>query len=305
MSRYRGAVQQLLLKTTHLLLAGVSGGSALARAATYFVEPTTGVGATASELEASTELVRHGASGMPGQALVGDRDKAQFVLRPKLTRLGKSLILTVEKLAKDDSSRVLASGQLKAASMDELDQVAARATRAAMAGTSAQTVTQVGELTEAEANAGTHRRPAFRSQTVAFGPASLNQLDASGVAYGLSYYHGFTSDWLTAKFLGEFTFKDTAFLGNLGLGGDFALTSQEHAPFLSADLGYGVGKMKGTGLFSGELISGFALGGGVGMKFMRNSTVQVEAILRYTALYAENSLGNRPSALSLKLGISF
>src|SRR5579885_3553876 len=110
-----------------LFLLSLLFASASAFASTkVFVELAAGPGISDGDLSSYYELVRTSVGGL-GYDTVGDPAQADIVLRPKLLKLGAAYIATLDRV---EGGKVTRSDQLKAAHIEELDQVAQRLTRA-------------------------------------------------------------------------------------------------------------------------------------------------------------------------------
>ena len=70
--------------------------SCIGLADSYFVEDTTGTGLTPDDAIAVLQFVRTGVTEA-GHTVALERTKAVFQLRPKLMRLGRSYIFSLEK----------------------------------------------------------------------------------------------------------------------------------------------------------------------------------------------------------------
>lgn len=132
----------------------------------------------------------------------------------------------------------------------------------------------------------------------AFGPGAIINQDAHGVAYHLAggYFHEATSS-AGIRVLGGGDFTSDAVNASAALGALAFLGKGEFAPYVGADLGWGVAYGEGWS-------NGFVLGGSVGVQMFRSSKVQMNLEGRSTVMFAEND-GGFPVVLAGALGISF
>jgi hypothetical protein len=100
-------------------------------ASTFFVDPVKPEQGARRDAQLTTEIVRDTVQGQDPAQLAGDKIKADFVLKPAITRLGAAYLIKVEKLEK---GKVVALGQGKARNVEDLDVAARKATEEAIAG---------------------------------------------------------------------------------------------------------------------------------------------------------------------------
>ncbi len=270
-------------------------------AAHFYVESTTGPGIPESDLLTTTELIRVAVQEKNKNQLTEERTKADFVLKSKLLKLGTSYILTLEKFK---GNEVIDSGQLKAAHIDELDKVSLRLTRSVLEKQKPTQEVRVGEVTEAEVHEGTERKQAIKGYYFGFGPASLGNLNSSGIGYDFSGAYAWDINPVLLKIFIDWGIKENANFFNIGLGGQYFLTDRDIAPFISSDFGFGTSKTQADSLFKGETAGGFCLGVGGGVQFLRTASVHIELGARLAILLSKNAIGN-PTLLGLKLGFYF
>lgn len=104
--------------------------SKAAGAADYFVrDGIAESGVALEEAKAAAELVRNAVAARAGDRLFDDESRAQFILQPRLLKLGDSWVLTVEKLA---GSQIVFAAQSKVPAIDQLDRAARSATMTVM-----------------------------------------------------------------------------------------------------------------------------------------------------------------------------
>jgi hypothetical protein len=274
-----------------------------ASASNIFVEPATGSNVTDGELNVATQLVKTAVPDVSSNRVVDSPDQADYYLRPNLLRLGAAFEMGLAKVDRDGT--ILFSSQLKAERMDELDKVATRLTRSVLLGVRATTDTHVGEITKEEAHEGTERKPARKEWYLGFGGAEFNNLNVNGIGYSFGIAYAWDVNVALIKLMGEFSGLDSAFMGGIGLGGEYFLTTADVAPYISGDFGFGAAKAEGgQGFFSGSTLGGFDGGVGAGVEFLRTSSVNLDLGFRAGFLLHSNSYGT-PEVFSLRLGLYF
>jgi hypothetical protein len=269
-------------------------------AAQVYVEAATGSGVNSEDLTTTTSLVQSSVTDVSSNTLVEQPGQADVVLRPKLMRLGEAYILSISKVK---NGQVIASSQLKAAHMSELDKVAERLTRSVLLGENASKNSRVGEITDEEAHEGTQRRPTRGETYIGLGGAEFGNLNTTGIGYGFGIAHAWDMNQALLKIQGEGDFNGSAFFISAGIGGNYFLSTADVAPYLAADFGLGLAK-EDESLFSGATVGGFVVGGGAGVEFFRSSSVNLDLSFRIGALLHENDFGD-PRVLSLRLGLYF
>lgn len=287
--------------TFNSLVAILSFFTLSAYASQVYVEKATGSGVNDSDLITATDLISSAVNNVSTNTVVDQPNKADFILRPKLIRLGEAYVMSLSKV--QDGQQVFSS-QLKAAQMDELDKVSQRLTRAVLEGKRAESDARVGEVTNEEAKEGTQRRPARGSAYLSFGGSTFGNLNSSGIGYSLGLGYSFDVNRVRLKLMGEANVNGAAFLMSGGLGGNYFFSLGDISPYLSADFGLGAAKIDGGGAFSGELVGGFVAGVGAGVELLRTSSINLDLGFRVGFLFHANSLG-MPQVYSLRLGLYF
>lgn len=282
-----------------LLMVGLFAQVALA--SQVFVEPATGSGVGEGDLDTTTQLVKNAVPSVSSNVVVDSPDQADYSLRPNLMKLGKAYVMGLEKVNKDGST--VNSAQLKAQTMDELDTVASRLTRAVMSGTSPNA--RVGEITNQEAKNGTQRLPTRSEWYVGAGGSSFNNLNADGIGYSIGIGHAWDFNTGLFKLMGSLDGLDGAVHTDVGLGGEYFLLPTDFAPYLSADFGFGAAKAEGnSGFFSGTWYGGFEVGVGAGVEIMHTVATHLDIQFRSGFLLKNNGFGT-PEIFTLRLGLYF
>jgi hypothetical protein len=281
------------------VLGAVLLSSSAAFAASYFVEKPKTTGVSPDDAATIMELVRTDVPRQAGATLAASASRADYVLRPKVMRLGKSYLVVLDKT--DKAGNVLFSSELKAAEIEEFDTIAARLTRSVIAEVPAKNDAQLGEVTENESHSDNQRRDTTKFWLVGFGPFALFGLGSEGVSYGVTIGY----DWdigtkAAVKIFWDGVFNpNSASLNVFGLGGSYFFSEGDTAGLLGADFGYGTGHAR-----SGDEASGFALGVGPGVRLFRTEKLNVELQARYGILLRTLD-GSTPSSVGLHATLMF
>jgi hypothetical protein len=274
--------------------------SSMAFAAQVYVEPTTGSGVAAADLQSTTELIQNSVANVSKNTVATAPDQADFVLRPHLMRLGAAYILSLSKV---QGGQVVYSSDLKAEHIEELDKVADRLTRSVLTGERASEHPRVGEITDQEAHDGTQRRPTRTVGYLGFGGVEFSNLNSSSAGISIAGGYGWDLNTVLLKIMAEGDFQGSAWIIGGALGGNYYLVPTDVAPYISADFGGGVSKIR-EGVFDGQVVGGFIVGVGAGVSFFRTSAVNLDLAFRAGFLLHENDLGT-PAAYTLRLGLYF
>lgn len=265
----------------------------------YYVADTAGVGVGADEALAITDIVKSAVGETKNNEVVADKAAATFQLKTKLLKLGKAYVLKMEKV---QGAKVVYASEIKAASIEEMDLVAKRLTKAVVGQTSVKKEATVQDVTETETKAGTARREAFSHWYVGFGPGRGYNLDTGTdvqFAWALARVWQITTSNAALKLF----YEGSKNFNMVGIGGHYYLSDRNNSPFLILDTGYGFSHVTTNSIRDGYA-HGFAVGGGAGWAFFRTSAVGLDIQAHYGQLLASNSLG-LPSFLSFKLGLNF
>jgi hypothetical protein len=303
-------------------------------AASYFVADTIAEdGILPADARAATNLVKSSVSERHGDSLVENEARASYVLQPRMMKLGDSYILTVEK---SHGQETLFAAQAKISRVDQLDRAARSATTAAIEEPSAQegavainpqpryqprptviyqvpvedttsatTIKREDTTIYADQPAITDRKVSY--WTVGFGPAVSARLEDDSVMY--SFMAGHTWDInprAEMKVLAEANLSsgdEGARFFNIGTGANFFLpeTTPDTAPFVTADIGYGMAEDA-----SNDDADGFSVGLGAGFQFFRTTQTTMDVLVRYVRVLDEVDRGDsNPSVLGARLAVNF
>ncbi|MCB0357043.1 MAG: hypothetical protein KDD40_08555, partial [Bdellovibrionales bacterium] len=207
---------------------------------TVAVKEIQAKGVDEGSMETISELIKSAVTS-EGHDLVSDGQNAQWVLRPKLLKLGDSYILKIDKMK---GKSVQFSTKMKAADLEDMDTVAGRVVRSVMNEETPRESVQVTDVTKDEETRGTRRYKATRQWRIGFGPAwsgGMN-VEGGGTNWGLGYIWGIDPDYdlkLNWSFyVPRADEDDNARFTNFALGLNYFWTRAKHSPFLSLEIGY-------------------------------------------------------------------
>jgi len=273
--------------------------SSVARADSYFVGTVT----TSDGDQELTQSVRslETSSVTSAGGTLAEADKADYVLRSDVVKLGPSYVLTVSKI-KD--GKVVYISKQKAATIQDMDEAADRAVRAAMVGTPTKKDLRVGEVKENQKNEMRNRIESKNSVYAGFGPAYFQNMGVTMLSYDFALgYNWGVSPFADIKVLADLVMSGdwrTSFLSGL-LGLNIFFTDENSAPYVTGGLGFGA---SGSSYSSATTIGGFDGNLGLGWEFFRTSSTQFDVCLSYTSIFGNNTIG-APAFYSLRLGILF
>lgn len=296
---------------TILLVLLTAGHSAFA--ANVFVQEAIQENASSKWGTATTSLVRDAVTSHGEHRLSRNQAAADYVLQPKLLGLGESYVLTIEKKRGD---QVVLAKQVRLATLDDLDQAAARATHEALASSpiasSATTDVENVELDNPLENSNTLEKwdrgpsPVYNYWTAGVGPFGGNNLDTENILYSVALGHTWDiHPRVSIRGLGEAAFStgnEDAQVFNLAVGPSYYFMGGNNArsPYANLDFGYGFGQANNN-----EDLSGFTLGLGIGYRFFRTETTGMEVNLRWATLFDPAIGDDNPQIIGARLGVDF
>lgn len=269
-------------------------------AATYFVYDVKTSEANPELTQSIKALVVASVVNAGGQVAEVEAG-SDFSLRTDLVKLGQAYVLTVTKLKRGISPY---TSRQKASSVEELDEAADRAVRAAILSTPTKKDLRVGEIKEREEDQ-LRRRIKSRSATYfGFGPAGFSNMGISQLSYDLAAGHLWeVTPNAAIKFLvngvTSADMKTYFLMAQLGL--HYYLTDADTAPYIGGGLGFGG---SGSATSSATTIGAFAGNVGIGYQFFRTSTTQFDIFLGYSCIFGNNTLGV-PGYYGLRVGALF
>ncbi|MBI3557227.1 MAG: hypothetical protein HY074_13270 [Deltaproteobacteria bacterium] len=284
-----------------LLFCGVLSvfAASSALASSFYVEKVRSTGLDGDDANALQELVKGEVPRQGSHSLATKAGGADYVLSIKVMRLGKSYLLTLDKL--DSSGNVRFTSQLKVLEVDEFDTVAKRLVRSVLNEVPIKGDAQIGEVTQNEAKLQLKRQPTNKYWLVGFGPSTLTGLGVQGVSYSL--YAGF--EWDIENTAGARIFysgnynASVAGLSELGLGGSYFFSEKSTAPLISGEFSFA-----GAHNHSGNDITGFGLGVAPAVRFFRTSRVNIQVQLRYSVVLRQLD-GLTPQTFGLQCLLMF
>lgn len=278
------------------LLSGAS-----ARADSYYVEDPAITGGYQDEATAFYELIRVAVMRQGSNQVIEEPEKADYILRPKLLKLGSAFSVAIEK--REDGRTVFASHH-KANSIENLDEVTARLVRAVIDEVPLKDDVRVGDVTEEEVDKGVRRKGVVNRTYVGFGPSFVSDnIDPdAGVLLSLSFGYGWDLNTALLKFFADFVFagEAPASVGGGGLEGQYFFSDRSNTPFVGARAGYGYG------IPTSDSPTGFGFIGGVtaGYSMFRAAKVNLEVALRLNVLTTQID-DSAPLTYGVGIGLYF
>ena len=140
----------------------------------YVMDTVPEEGASKDDARVATRLIKNAVSNRPSDQLVEDEFRADYILQPRLMRLGESLILTVEK---NRGEETLFAAQTKVSSVENLDRAARNAAFAAIDEPSLERMPQRRSIASenVESNVPYRVEPARPQRIIVVPPASEPQ----------------------------------------------------------------------------------------------------------------------------------
>lgn len=281
------------IKPVIVFLLGFLLALVRAHAASFFVEKTQFTGASAEDAAGIHELIKTETTHVEGSALASKKTAADFVLNPKLIRLGSAYVVVLEK--SEPGGKIVYSSQAKASGIEEMDVVATRLARSVVGEVPVKSDARIGDVTGVETTADARKKESANFWLLGFGPSNLGGVGSQGTSYGLSL--GFASDIETrasVRLFWDGSFNGRSAFNDYALGGSYFFSEGKNSPFVEADFGYGVARI------SPEMKQdGFAFGFGPGIRVFRTSKINLELQARFSFL--SNTLnGSTPTAFVIR-----
>lgn len=267
----------------------------IALSSTYNVQAPKLVGVDQKIGPVLTELLKSSLQNA-GQ-IVADKE-TDYNLDSKLMKLESSYILSVRKSKSGKGT----AKQIKTKSLDDLDKAVERVIKAVVMDKTVDQSITVKTVTDTDQGMLQKKIEPTRNWIFGIGPGWYRDMDTVqaksivlGYAWGLDYNFD-----LLAKY--EFSYADDNNLDSRSdlalLGGSYYLMDSKHAPYVTADFGFGTFKTETKD------VTGWGLGAGLGYKFFRTSTVNFSIEGKYT-IFDSKIEGERPSLYSIKASIYF
>ena len=284
----------------HFCIALFALWSTASYATSYFVADVKS--ADASVIDSLKSLITASINNAGGQ-IADTPDTADFVLKSEVVRLGQAYVLTVTRTK---NGATLNASRQKAPTIEELDDAADRAVRAAMLSTSTKKDLRVGEVKEREEDQLRRRIRSHNSTYLGFGPATFNNMGVKPLSYDLALGYNWevtphAAIRILANGVGSNDLKTYFMSGGLGL--NYLFTDEDNSPYVGALLGYGFAGSNNSSS-TATAIGGFAGTIGLGWLFFRTSSTQFDVWAGYTTIFGNNTIG-APGVYGLRIGILF
>jgi hypothetical protein len=269
-------------------------------ATTYFVTEVRTSDANPELAKSLKSLITTAVTSAGGQ-VAPTATAADFTLNTDLVKLGQAYVLTVTKVK---PGREQYASRQKAASVEELDDAADRAVRAAILETPAKKDMRVGEVKKRDEDQIKNRIQSRSVTYLGFGPAGFQNMGSPPLSYDLALGHLWevssqAAIKLLANAVGSGDFKTYFMMAQLGL--NYYFTDEDIAPYIGGGLGFG---LSWSGNSNATTLGGFAGNLGLGYEFFRTSSTQFDVFAGYSAIFGNNSIG-MPGYYGLRIGILF
>ncbi len=263
---------------------------------TFFVDNVQGQDIKAQDKTSVQELIKMSISSE--HQVTATSSNAQYILTPRLLKLGKAYILNLEK--KNTKTNAVYSDKMKSASMSDMDLTVSRLTKAVIEEKSLMQVADVTNITEEETKQNMNRIQNSRQWLIGLGPSWTNNLNSSGGGFTflLGYEWGLDPDfsvdlsWIMTNGRGD----DDSSLSDFSIGGTYYFSRSKYSPFVSARMGYASTSVNdGCTFFCNSIVEtsdGWSGSVALGYKLFRTSSVNIAPFVRYTYIFDKGTLGN-------------
>lgn len=270
--------------------------SKVALADSYYVDDVTGEAATRNggELGSTLRGLVENEVVNQGQSVSQDPASSQWILSPKIYKLGDAYIMT---LSKSQNGKVVSSQKLKSKTQGELDVVTEQLVRSVIGNK------KISNAKKLDLN---NKQEVTRQFYFGFGPGSLSGLetDNSGFSWAVGYLWGLDPRFSLRLNLEGLNASDSgADKTMLGLGGQYYLNELRHAPYVLGLIGHSWSDSEDASACAsctGDSEHGWAGEVGLGMHFYRNATVNLAVELTHMRGFYDVNDSN-PGATSLKM----
>ena len=229
---------------------------------------------------------------------VTNDSKATPSLKSSLLKLGDSYILTISK----HTSTGVNSEKMKVKQIDDLDVAVDRVVAAVLSEKTTKETLKIDTVTEQEKQQITKRIEVTRQWMVGLGPVWLINLgDTSAYNFVIGYVWGLDYNFdLNVKM--DFSNAEGSSEAGMSLftvGGNYFFNNDIHAPYATADIGYGNAENSNK-----KEKSGWVSSLGAGFKFFRASSVNFAIETRYSTLFGKVD-NKTPSQFGFKVIVFF
>ncbi len=260
-------------------------------AATYYVERIESK--ISEDIDTTiTELIGVTINETGSHTTVSNSSEADFILKPKLLKLGNAYIITLDKIK---NGKIVFSSKLKAESIETIDSIVSQLVLAVIKENAPLNEQQSKERQQKKRQSGT---------SVSIGPALFSNLNTDSVAVNVSPALYWDVDIALIKLLADISTYHGSSLINFGIGGQYFILEKNISPFIGGDFGYGFAKMRNALSSEDDSARGFAVGGVAGVQFLRFKFVNLELSFRIASVLDKVERGY-PVVYALRLGVNF
>ena len=272
--------------------------SVTSQATSYFVADVKSQDGSVNDSLKS--LITSAVSNAGGQVATSPAT-ADFVLKSEVVKLGQAYVLTVTRMKNDAP---LNSSRQKAAAVEELDDAADRAVRAAMLSTQPKKDLRVGEVKQREEDQLRRRIKSLNLVYFGIGPATFNNMGTQPLSYDLALgYNWEVTPNSAIRILADGVMSNDwkSYFADLELGLNYMFTDEASSPYVGGLLGFG---FSGSNASSATTIGGFSGTIGLGWLFFRTSSTQLDLFASYSTIFGNNTIG-APGVYGLRVGVLF
>jgi hypothetical protein len=283
-----------------LLILLVWGISVSASGSSYYVSDVNTSDAN-PDLARSVRTLLISAVSTAGGQVSESSASADYTLKSDLVRLGQAYVLTVSRVNKNGQ---IYSSHQKANAVEDLDEAADRAVRAAMVTAAVKSDIRVGEVKKSDEDTLRNRVLSKNFTYLGFGPAGFQNMGTNQLSYDLALGHYWeVTPQAAIKFMVEGvasrSFSTYIIFSQLGL--NYYFTDESTSLYVGAGIGFG---FSWTGSSSATTVGGFAGNLGLGCQFFRTSSTQFDIFGGYTTIFGNNTIG-APGFFGGRIGVLF
>lgn len=279
-----------------ILLASVFSVSLFADS--FFVETPKLIGADEKLQKVVRELIVQSLEEN-NHSIVSGPKKADFVITSTVMKLEKSYLFKVKK----QDGKKFVSRKMKTKTLDDIDVTISRVVSAIVKEKTVKQTRKVEQITQDEQEKSQRKLKVSQQRVFGIGPAFLSNMDQDNAIFFTAGYLWGLDTHFDLFVRGDYSNAEggsSAGMMNLHIGGNYFVTEDIHAPYITGSFGYGKGKSD----FKSK--DGWTVSGGAGMKFFRASTINFGVEARYTMLtkdlfYQAGAKQGKPGQLTLSI----
>jgi len=274
-----------------------------ANADSFYVEQASSNSTSASVEEATlslSELIKSDVSSSTNHSVVDSAKQAQWTLKPSLLKIGSSYIVTLSKVK---SGKLVFSQKMKAQSLEDLDTVSSRLVTSVIRGETVGSTQRVDSVTQKEQLGTSVKTEVTRQFYLGFGPGNVLGVKSneSGLNWTFGYLWGVDHNFSLRLGLQGTGAEGDASMTSFGLGGQYYVNLNKHAPYLLGMFSYSWTEANASDpnctFFCGISENGFSAEVGGGMHFFRTAKVNVALEVAYTQAFYD-LLGDNPGTFN-------